>query len=151
MRYVLAVLLVVAVAAPVLAGVLMTKDDTPVYAKQQLKAAVLTTVAKNVRIPFDKRKGNWFSVTVDADGKDVTGWVNRQHVIDLMGRSKGQLLAENKRLYDEVVELRKTTKKLRQELAAARKKGEQTEARLKDALGQIEQLKAEKKPEAKPK
>ena len=151
MKYVLAVLLVIVVAAPVFGRELMTKDNTPVHAKPKKEAAVLTTVAKNVRIPFDKRKGNWFRVTIDVDGKDVTGWVNRQHVIDLMGRSKGQLLAENKRLYDEVVELRKTTKKLRQELAAARKKGEQTEARLKDALGQIEQLKAEKKPEAKPK
>ncbi len=151
MRYVLAALLVIAVAAPVFAGVLMTKDETPVHAKPQKKAPALTTVAKNVRIPFDKRKGNWFRVTVDVDGKKVTGWVARQHVTDLMGRSKGQLLVENKSLYDEVVELRKTTKKLRQELAAAKKKLEQAAAKLTEALAQVEQLKAENKPEAKPK
>lgn len=151
MRYVLAVLLVIAVAAPAFGRELMTKDATPVHAKPQKKAVALTTVAKNVRIPSDKRKGNWFRVTVDVDGKKVTGWVARQHVTDMMGRSKGQLLAENKRIYDEVVELRKMTKKLRAELAAAKKKHEQAAAKLKNALAQVEQLKAEKKPEAKPK
>ena len=141
--------MVIAVAAPAAGGELMTNDETPVHAKPRKKAAVLTTIAKNVRIPFDKRKDNWFLVTVQVDGKGVTGWVNRKLVSDLMGRSKGQLLAENKSLYDEVVELRKAKKQLQAELAEAKKKGEGSEARLRDALAQIEQLKAAKKPEVK--
>ena len=149
MKYALVVLFVLAVAAPVVGSELMTNDETPVRAKPKAKAAVLTTIAKNVRIPFEKRKGNWFLVTVDVDGKDVTGWVSRRHVTDLMGRSKGQLLAENKNLYNEVVELRKTTKQLRAELAEAKRKGEDSDTKLKAALGEIAQLKAVKKPDIK--
>lgn len=150
MKYALAVLMVLAAAAPAFSRDLMTTGDTPVRAKPRKNAAVLTTIKANVRIPFDKRKDNWFRVTVDVDGKAVTGWVNRKHVTDLMGRSKGQLLAENKRLYDEVVELRKTTKKLQADLAAAQKQRAASDAKLRAALDLINQLQPAAKPKVKP-
>jgi len=142
MRYALAVLMVIAVAVPAFGGDLMTTVETSVHAKPKNKSAVLTTVAKNVRIPFDKRKDNWFRVTVDVGGKAVTGWVNRKQVTNMMGRSKGQLLVANRSLYDEVVELRKAKKALQADLAAAKKRNDDTDAKLKAARDQIDRLKA---------
>ncbi len=142
MRCVFAALMVITVAAPAFGRDLMTVVETSVHVKPKNKSAVLTTIATNVRVPFDKRKDNWFRVTVDVGGKAVTGWVNRKQVTDMMGRSTGQLLAANQSLYDEVVELRKAKQKLRAELAAAKTKNDDTEAKLKAALDPVDQLKA---------
>jgi len=149
MKTALAVLLVILAAAPAYGRELMTSDKTPVHEKPKDNSAVLTTLAANVRVTSDKRKDNWFRVTVEVDGKEITGWVGRKHVTDMMGRSKGQLLAENRRLYAEVVDLRKTTAQLRKELAEAGKKLETTEADLKKARAEIDLLKAGRKAEAK--
>ena len=142
MRYVLAVFLVIAAAAPAFGRELMTNAETPVLATPKNGAAVLTKLAENVRISSDKRKDNWFRVSVEVDGKTISGWVQRGHVTDLMGRSKGQLLAENKRLYDEAAALRKTLKELRAELAKAKQENDKLDAALKQARAELEKLKA---------
>lgn len=142
MKYALAVFLVIAAAAPALGRELMTNAETPVLAKPKEGAAVLTKLAQNVRITSDKRKDNWFRVSVEVDGKTISGWVQRGHVTDLMGRSKGQLLAENKRLYEEAVALRKTVKELRAEFAKAKQENGKLDAALKQAKAELEKWKA---------
>lgn len=142
MRCVLAVFLVLAAAAPAFGRELMTTAETSVLAKPKKNAAVLTKLAQNVRITSDKRKDNWFRVSVEVDGKTISGWVHRHNVTDLMGRSKGQLLAENKRLYEEVVKLRETLKELRAQLAKGKQENDKLDAALKEATAQLEKWKA---------
>jgi len=142
MKCVLAVFFVIAAAAPAFGRELMTAAETPVLAKPKKNAAVLTKLAQNVRISSDKRKDNWFRVSVEVDGKTISGWVHRHHVTGLMGRSKGQLLAENKRLYEEAVKLRKTLKEVRAQLAKARQENDKLAAALKEAKAQLEKWKA---------
>ena len=140
MRAAMTALLVLA-ALPALAREMTTLEETPVRAEPKKNAAVVATLDANVRVHADERKDNWFRVTVEIDEEEVSGWVHRRHVQDVMGRSKGQLLAENKRLYAEVVELRKTVKQLGEELAAARKQAEELEAELAAARATLKALK----------
>ncbi|MFO7900199.1 MAG: hypothetical protein R6V58_14210 [Planctomycetota bacterium] len=131
MRYVIAVVVLLA-ACPASGRELMTKDETPVHAKPEKGSRVLAKVPKNHRIRSDRRKDLWFHVSVKVEGEAVEGWVHQAAVTTLMGRSKGQLLAENKRLYEEVVQLRREVERLREKLAAL-------EAELKAAKEQLEQ------------
>ena len=142
MRTVLTAALVLLAAAPAVAREMVTTEETAVRAQPKKKAEVLATLAENVRITSDDRKDNWFRVTVEVGGKEVTGWVHRGTVNDLLGRSKGQLLGENKRLYAEVVELRKTVKLLRADVEALRTERDKLRAELNDARGEIKRLKA---------
>jgi len=119
MKTALAVLLVLLAACPALGSEFMTNNTTIVYEEPDRKSAVVAEIPVNVKISSDKRKDYWFHVTVQLDDKEVSGWVNQEDVTDLMGRSKGQLLAENNHLYDELVALRKTVKELQAGLAAA--------------------------------
>ena len=139
MRPALCALFVLLAACPALGRELMTKDKTSIYEKPDKASPVLGELAPNVRVASDKRKDFWFHVSVEIDGKKVSGWVNQADVTTLMGRSKGQLLAENKRLYKEVTKLRTKNQELAQqvrETAKKLKKAEDNEAALMNALKQ---------------
>ena len=112
MKYLAAVLLTWFAAFPVFATELMTVNRTPVLAEPTKAAKVLGHVERNVVVQSDRRKDYWFHVTVKVDEQTVTGWVYQTDVQNMMGRSKGQLLGENKRLYDDLIELRKRNKEL---------------------------------------
>lgn len=131
MRYAIAAVLLLA-AWPASGRELMTKEETPVHAEPEKGSRVLAKVPRNHRIRSDRRKNPWFHVSVKIDGEAIEGWVHQAAVTTLMGRSKGQLLAENRRLYEEVEELRTEVKRLREKLAAL-------EAELKAAKAQLEQ------------
>lgn len=138
MRTTLALLLVLLAACPALGRELMTNDTTLVYEKPDRKSTVAAEIPVNVKISSDERKNYWFHVTVRIDDEEVSGWVNQTDVTDLMGRSKGQLLAENDRLYEELVELRKTVKELQAGLAAVLKEKTVLEEQLQAATAEPE-------------
>ena len=60
--------------------------------------------------------------TISSLRRTVSGWVNQADVRTMMGRSKGQLLAENKRLWKEVTALRKKVAELRNKEMALKQK-----------------------------
>jgi predicted RNase H-like nuclease (RuvC/YqgF family) len=118
-------------AAPVFAREMMTTGEARVYEKPDKDSAVVATLQPNVKVDSDERKDFWFHVDVKIDGKAVSGWVYQTDIEDLMGRSKGQLLAENKRLFDELAALREKTKALDAELKESREKTKSLDAELK--------------------
>jgi len=138
MKTALAVLLVLFAACPALGSEFMTNNATLVYEKPDRKSDVVGEIPMNVKISSDERKDYWFHVTVQLDDKEVSGWVNQQDVTDMMGRSKGQLLAENDRLYGELVELRKTVKELQAGFAAALEENKTLNERLQAAAAESE-------------
>jgi len=119
MKYLAAVLLTWFAASPLLAAELMTIKRTPVRAQPQKAATILGHVEGNIILKSDRRKDYWFHVTVKVGQQTVTGWVYQTDVQNMMGRSKGQLLAENKRLYNELLELRGRNKELTHRLGQA--------------------------------
>ena len=129
------VLLVLIAAVPAAAEEMITVNKTPIREKPDLKAEVLGEIPANVKITPSERRDFWFRVTYKAGDKTVEGWVYQFDVDTLMGRSKGQLLAENKRLYDEVVELREKVK-------AQDAKLETVKAQLVEATAGREELRA---------
>lgn len=131
MRAPLAVLFVFLAACPAPGRELLTRNKTPVYREPSKSSRVLGHLSQNVKVSSDKRKDFWFHVSAEIGGRALSGWVNQVDVTTTMGRSKGQLLAENERLYSELVELRSTKgqlldqlKQTREELKAALKKAE---------------------------
>jgi hypothetical protein len=137
MKYALAVLFVLAAAVPALGRELMTRNKATIYEKPDMKSKVLAQLPENVKIMSDDQKDFWFHVSVDLGDKTVSGWVNQTDVETMMGRSKGQLLADTERLLNEVTELRSKAKVLQQELAGVRNeldKAKQENANLKEAL-----------------
>ncbi len=121
MKWLLPVLFVLAAACPALGRELLTRHETPVYEKPDLKAKVLAQLAQNVKVTSDAQEKFWFRVSVELDGKTVEGWVNQADVDTMMGRSKGQLLVENESLLKEVAELRKKVAELQEKVAELQK------------------------------
>ena len=97
----------------------------------------------NTKVSSAKRQNYWFHVTAEIDDKTVSGWVYQTDVNTLMGRSKGQLIAENNRLYDEAVDLRRKLKASNRQLAEARAEIDKLKAELDKARAEIKQLKAD--------
>lgn len=101
-------------AAAVLAGSLAAADDLITVNKTQLRekpdssSTLLVEIPVNTRLVSTERKELWYKVKYTANDKALTGWVSEQDVDNMMGRSKGQLLEENKKLVDEVETLRKS-------------------------------------------
>jgi len=159
MRRPMIALFVTLLAGPALGSELMTKAETSVYAEPSRKARVVAKLPPNVKVASDKRKDFWFHISIRRDGRTVSGWVNQTDVSSTMGRSKGQLLAENRRLYEEVTALRKKTKEMAAALAAAeagakaakaendkrRAALEQAQAELKRVRAEVQRLKAARK------
>ena len=151
MRRVLAVVFVLLAACPVLGGELTTRHKTPVRQRPSKSSKVLAHLPANTKIVSGERKDFWFHVRAKLeDGASVSGWVHQFDVVMTMGRSKGQLIAENKRLFAELTALRETVKQLRQEAEERAKKNAALEeelagakADLVKARGEVERLKAE--------
>ncbi len=141
MKYVFAFLFVFSVACPALARELMTRDETSVYEQPDRKSKVLAKIAQNVKVTSEKRKDLWFHVSTTVDGKKLLGWVNQADVDTMMGRSKGQLLAQNKRLYEELTALRETAKVQREELKTAAKENADLRQKLKKVRAELEEAK----------
>jgi len=106
----LTVLIGLLVSGTASASTLLTLNETPVREKPDEDAPVLATVEPFVKLHSAKRRDFWFLVSVEVDGKIVSGWVNQTDVSDMMGRSKGQLLAQNDKLLEEFGKLRKQIK-----------------------------------------
>ena len=152
MRYALPVLFVLAAALPALGEEatsttrsfvpveLMTNAETPVHAEADEESAVVGTVPESVRLVADDQDGFWYHITYGAGGERVSGWVFGTDVDNLMGRSKGQLLAESRRLYDEVVELRKQVQRLEAQLEEAREEAKGLEEQLAEIEEERDQL-----------
>ena len=141
------VLLLVVVAVPAAGEEMITVNKTPIREKPDLKADVVGEIPANVKITPSERQDFWFRVTYKGGDKTIEGWVYQFDVDTLMGRSKGQLLAENKRLYDELVELREKVngqdaelKAVKEQLAGATAGREELRAVLAAAQEQIKQL-----------
>jgi|GEM_PF-2840014 len=138
MKTALALLLVLFAARPALGSEFMTNNVTLVYEKPNRKSKVVAEIPVNVKISSDERKDYWFHVTVRLDDENISGWVNQTDVTDLMGRSKGQLLAENNRLYDELVALRRAVKELGAGLGSAMEEKAALEEQLQAAREEAE-------------
>jgi len=164
MRTIAVVFLVLFAALPTFAGELVTRDKASLYEKPDKNSAVLAVFGPNIKLTFDETRDFWHHVTAEVDGRKVAGWVSAFDADTMMGRSKGQLLEENKRLFDEVSELRKKlkdqealTKDAAEKLAKAqadltdagagvaalKKDLAQANARLQAALDELGRLKAE--------
>ena len=112
-------MLVLLLTSPALSRELMTRKAAQIHEKPDKNSKVLAEIAPNVKIDSDKRQDFWFHVSVEIDGRTVSGWVNQTDVTTMMGRSKGQLLAENRRLYDELAKLRRKTSVAQERLKGA--------------------------------
>jgi septal ring factor EnvC (AmiA/AmiB activator) len=138
-----------AAATPALGRQLMTKQETKVYETPDRNSDTTGKLPGNFRVQSDKRQDFWFHVTAKVDGKTFSGWVNQVDVVSRMGRSKGQLIEQVDRLYDELVALRKQKADLEKRVEEASEELEATSKRLKEsqrelnrAQQQIEQLQA---------
>ena len=150
MRCLLAVVFVLLAAFPALGRELMTTRKARVHERPDAKSTILAEIEPNVKISSDRRKDFWFHVSVEVGNKRVSGWVNQTDVVDVMGRSKGQLIAENKRLFAELTQLRRKTKAQAQEIegakqrvAALEQEKQALEAALKEVLARLKQARQE--------
>jgi len=143
MRRAFSVLLVLLLAAPALSRELMTRKTAQVREKPDKRSKVLAEIAPNVKIDSDKRQDFWFHVSAQIDGRTVSGWVNQADVTTMMGRSKGQLLAENRRLYDELADLRKRAKVAQNRLKAVAEEKTKLWDELEKATAALDQAKKE--------
>ena len=130
-------------ALPALGGELMTKNKTAVRERPDKNARTLGHIEANVKISFDRRERFWYHVAVKLDGKDQSGWVHFTDVTEQAFRSRGQLLAENRRFYKELSDLREQVKKLRSELEQQAEAGKKLKTALAEARAEIRRLKAE--------
>ena len=135
--------LLLLIACPALGRELTTTKETAIHEKPDHKSRVLAKLPANVRVQSDERKKAWFHVTATIDGKQVAGWAYRLDVATVMGRSKGQLLAENKSLFAEVNELRKTVKQLRAQLEQTGAQSTQAAEKGAQLTTELAQVKAE--------
>jgi hypothetical protein len=138
------------ISLPAAAGTLMTRARTPVRAEPKQGARVLCEIPQNVKIPFDERNNFWYRVSCKAEGRRVEGWVFYEHVDNMMGRTKGQLLAQNDQLYQELVELRAEVAKqkaaaeeAREELAEAKQTAQRFRDEAQAAKARTEALRSE--------
>ena len=148
MRRPFSVLLVLLLTSPALSRELITRKAAQIHEKPDKKSRVLAEIAPNVKINSDKRQDFWFHVSIEIDGRTVSGWVNQTDVTTMMGRSKGQLLAENRRLYSELADLRRKTKVAQERLKGAAEENaklredlDKAKAALDQARKEIERLK----------
>ncbi len=149
MRRPFSVLLVLLLTSPALSRELMTRKVAQIHEKPDKNSKVLAEIAPNLKIDSDKTQDFWFHVSVEIDGRTVSGWVNQTDVTTMMGRSKGQLLAENRRLYDELVKLRQKTRVEQEKLKGSAEENanlrmdlDKAKAALDQARKEIERLKA---------
>jgi len=142
MRRPFSVLLVLLLTSPALSRELITRKAAQIHEKPDKKSKVLAEIAPNVKIDSDKTQDFWFRVSVEIDGRTVSGWVNQTDVTTMMGRSKGQLLAENRRLYDELVKLRQKTRVAQERLKGATEENANLRMDLDKAKAALDQVKA---------
>ncbi len=152
--YALVVVVVAATPSPV--SEMMTRQKTLIRESPNPTARVLGELPPNVKVQSDERKDLWFHISVKTEGADIKGWVHQADVMATMGRSKGQLIEENDRLYAELVMLREAKlllekdaqasrealRKAEDEIAGLKRQLSQTRAQLAEAAKTIERLEA---------
>lgn len=155
-----AVLIAVVTASPSPVVELMTRQKAIVREAPSETARAVAELPPNIKVQSDERKDFWFHISARVGSTEVKGWVNQTDVTTIMGRSKGQLIEENDRLYKELVSLREAEARLEKDAGSAReaiRKAEEEIAELKRQLAQaraelaearktIERLEAARKP-----
>jgi hypothetical protein len=122
---------------------LTTEREASVYAKPDRTSEVLVTVPAFTKLSSEEQKDFWYRVTVKHGGRTVRGWVRHTDVQAQMGRSKGQLLAQNKRLFEAVGRLRKEKSELAARLRESQEELALFRAKARALASTVTELKAE--------